>query len=69
MLGTIQVLLVVNVATYWGFTEQYIELNALQEELADNLAILAFPCNQFGKVNPLRFPIDSTIKMSNNFLI
>lgn len=45
-------LLVVNVATYWGFTEQYHELNALQDELFRDLAILAFPCNQFGKQEP-----------------
>jgi glutathione peroxidase len=43
-------MLIVNVATYWGFTYQYLELNALQEEFANDLAILAFPCNQFGQV-------------------
>lgn len=43
-------MLIVNVATYWGFTYQYHELNALQEEFANDLAILAFPCNQFGQV-------------------
>lgn len=49
-ISDLKALLVVNVATYWGFTEQYHELNALQDELFRDLAILAFPCNQFGKV-------------------
>uniref|UniRef100_F7IQI5 Glutathione peroxidase n=1 Tax=Callithrix jacchus TaxID=9483 RepID=F7IQI5_CALJA len=45
-------LLFVNVATY-GLTGQYIELNALQEELAPfGLVVLGFPCNQFGKQEP-----------------
>uniref|UniRef100_H2R580 Glutathione peroxidase n=2 Tax=Homininae TaxID=207598 RepID=H2R580_PANTR len=44
--------LFVNVASY-GLTGQYIELNALQEELAPfGLVILGFPCNQFGKQEP-----------------
>ncbi|MCI4381489.1 hypothetical protein PGIGA_G00252470 [Pangasianodon gigas] len=34
-------------------TFQYLELNALQEELKDlGLVILGFPCNQFGKQEP-----------------
>uniref|UniRef100_A0A673V2U2 Glutathione peroxidase n=1 Tax=Suricata suricatta TaxID=37032 RepID=A0A673V2U2_SURSU len=45
-------ILFVNVASY-GLTGQYIELNALQEELAPfGLVILGFPCNQFGKQEP-----------------
>uniref|UniRef100_A0A2K5Q1L4 Glutathione peroxidase n=1 Tax=Cebus imitator TaxID=2715852 RepID=A0A2K5Q1L4_CEBIM len=45
-------LLFVNVASY-GLTGQYIELNALQEELAPfGLVVLGFPCNQFGKQEP-----------------
>uniref|UniRef100_A0A8I5NMX7 Glutathione peroxidase n=2 Tax=Cercopithecinae TaxID=9528 RepID=A0A8I5NMX7_PAPAN len=44
--------LFVNVASY-GLTGQYIELNALQEELAPfGLVLLGFPCNQFGKQEP-----------------
>ncbi|MCJ8735617.1 hypothetical protein PDJAM_G00249330 [Pangasius djambal] len=36
-----------------GLTFQYLELNALQEELKDlGLVILGFPCNQFGKQEP-----------------
>ena len=42
--------MIVNVATYWGYTHQYLELDALQQEFPKNLAILAFPCNQFGQV-------------------
>uniref|UniRef100_A0A8C9C8T6 Glutathione peroxidase n=1 Tax=Phocoena sinus TaxID=42100 RepID=A0A8C9C8T6_PHOSS len=45
-------ILFVNVASY-GLTSQYLELNALQEELAPfGLVILGFPCNQFGKQEP-----------------
>uniref|UniRef100_A0A8C6WD11 Glutathione peroxidase n=1 Tax=Nannospalax galili TaxID=1026970 RepID=A0A8C6WD11_NANGA len=44
--------LFVNVASY-GLTDQYLELNALQEELGPfGLVILGFPCNQFGKQEP-----------------
>ncbi|GAA6074893.1 glutathione peroxidase 3, partial [Tachysurus ichikawai] len=36
-----------------GLTFQYLELNALQEELKDlGFAILGFPSNQFGKQEP-----------------
>lgn len=45
-----KVIVIVNVATYWGFTYQYHELNALQAEFPNDLAVLAFPCNQFGQV-------------------
>ncbi|XP_062952812.1 epididymal secretory glutathione peroxidase [Cynocephalus volans] len=45
--------LFVNVATYCGLTVQYLELNALQEELKPfGLVVLGFPCNQFGKQEP-----------------
>lgn len=47
-----KVVLIVNVATYWGFTYQYHELNALQAEYPIDLAVLAFPCNQFGQQEP-----------------
>lgn len=45
-------MVIVNVATYWGLTHQYNELNALQAEFPNDLAILAFPCNQFGQQEP-----------------
>ncbi|XP_060046865.1 epididymal secretory glutathione peroxidase [Erinaceus europaeus] len=45
--------LFVNVATYCGLTTQYLELNALQEELKPlGLVVLGFPCNQFGNQEP-----------------
>ena len=48
-----KVLLVVNVASYCGFTSQYNDLQKLHELYADKgLKILAFPCNDFGNQEP-----------------
>jgi len=48
-----KVLLVVNVASKCGLTPQYEPLEALHEKYADKgLAVLGFPCNQFGKQEP-----------------
>ncbi len=48
-----QVLLVVNVASECGFTPQYAGLQALYREYRDRgFAVLAFPCNQFGRQEP-----------------
>jgi glutathione peroxidase len=48
-----KVLLVVNTASECGFTPQYAGLEKLHEKLADRgLAVLGFPCNQFGKQEP-----------------
>jgi glutathione peroxidase len=48
-----KVALVVNVASKCGFTPQYAGLQALHERLAPRgLAILAFPCDQFGHQEP-----------------
>lgn len=48
-----KVVLIVNVASKCGLTPQYEGLQALHEEYADEgLAILGFPCNQFGKQEP-----------------
>jgi len=49
-----KVCLVVNVASKWGFTNKnYTQLQALHAKLAEKgLAILAFPCNQFGSQEP-----------------
>jgi glutathione peroxidase-family protein len=42
------VLLVVNLASFWGYTPQYYSLNALMEKYAGKpFKILGFPCNQF----------------------
>ena len=45
-----QVVLIVNVATYWAFTHHYLGMNALQSNHQD-LVVLGFPSNQFGKVS------------------
>jgi len=48
-----KVLLIVNTASKCGFTPQYDGLEKLHEELSDRgLAILGFPCNQFGQQEP-----------------
>jgi glutathione peroxidase len=48
-----QVLLIVNTASGCGFTPQYRGLEALHQELAPRgLAVLGFPCNQFGNQEP-----------------
>jgi len=47
------VLLIVNVASYCGFTTQYNDLQKLHELYSDKgLKILAFPCNDFGNQEP-----------------
>lgn len=47
------VVLVVNVASYCGFTRQYTGLEALQRQYgADGFTVLGFPCNQFGEQEP-----------------
>ena len=47
------VLLVVNVASYCGFTAQYEDLQKLHDIYsAKGLKILAFPCNDFGNQEP-----------------
>ena len=48
-----QVMLLVNTASACGFTYQYEGLEALHRELGDKgLAVIGFPCNQFGKQEP-----------------
>jgi len=48
-----KVLLVVNVAGFWGYTPQYYSLNALTEKYADRpFKVLGFPCNQFLRQEP-----------------
>ena len=48
-----QVMLIVNTASKCGFTPQYEGLEALHGDLKDKgLAVLGFPCNQFGKQEP-----------------
>ncbi len=45
-------LLIVNVASKCGFTSQYKGLEALSQELKDNVVVMGFPCNQFGAQEP-----------------
>jgi glutathione peroxidase len=48
-----KVLLIVNTASECGFTPQYAGLQKLYDEYAARgLAVLGFPCNQFGKQEP-----------------
>jgi glutathione peroxidase len=48
-----KVLLIVNTASYCGFTPQYRELQQLYEQFdPEKFSILAFPCNQFGHQEP-----------------
>src|SRR6266404_6031475 len=48
-----KVLLIVNVASECGYTDQYKAMQALHAKYAkQGLAILAFPCNDFGGQEP-----------------
>ncbi len=48
-----QVVLIVNVASKCGFTNQYEGLEALQKKYAkQGFSVLGFPCNQFGAQEP-----------------
>lgn len=48
-----KVLLIVNVASYCGYTSQYRGLQSLYQTYRDRgLEILAFPCNDYGKQEP-----------------
>jgi len=46
-------MLIVNTASYCGFTEQYKDLQNLYETYKEKgFVVLAFPCNQFGNQEP-----------------
>lgn len=48
-----QVLLVVNTASFCGFTPQYRDMEALFRQYRHKgFTVLGFPCNQFGKQEP-----------------
>ena len=45
-------IIVVNVASECGYTPQYQQLQELYEEFKDSVAIVGFPCNDFGGQEP-----------------
>ncbi|MEL4455040.1 glutathione peroxidase [Lutimonas vermicola] len=45
-------ILFVNVASECGFTKQYKDLQALNDQYQNSLVIIGSPCNQFGKQEP-----------------
>ena len=46
-------MLVVNVASYWGYTKDYTDLPKLYDNYGNRgFRILALPCNQFAKEEP-----------------
>jgi glutathione peroxidase len=45
-------MLIVNTASKCGFTPQYEGLEKLHRDYGDELAVIAFPCNQFGAQEP-----------------
>lgn len=45
-------LLIVNVASKCGFTPQYADLQQLQDQYGDKVAVLGFPANNFGSQEP-----------------
>jgi glutathione peroxidase len=47
-----QAMLIVNTASKCGFTYQYEGLEALNRKYEGKLAVIAFPCNQFGAQEP-----------------
>ena len=57
-----KVLLIVNVASFWGATQQYLSLNALQDRY-ERLEVIGVPCNQFGKVSGKGHLMKATYKV------
>ena len=45
-------ILIVNVASYCGYTRQYKDVQKLQDSYGDKLQVIAFPCNDFGSQEP-----------------
>ena len=45
-------IMIVNVASECGNTKQYAALQELHEKFGDQIAILGFPCNDFGGQEP-----------------
>ena len=42
-------ILIVNVASACGYTPQYQQLQELHEHFSDKIAVIGFPCNDFGE--------------------
>ena len=74
-------ILVVNVASYCGYTRQYKDLQILQDKYKDKLQVVAFPCNDFGSQEPgnesqiaqfcetnynIKFPIMSKVNIKSS---
>ena len=74
-------ILIVNVASYCGYTGQYAELQKLQDKYEDKLQVIAFPCNDFGSQEPgtdkqiaqfcdtnyrVKFPVMSKVNIRSN---
>ena len=74
-------ILVVNVASYSGYTRQYKDLQILQDKYSDKVQVIAFPCNDFGSQEPgsesqiaqfcetnynIRFPIMSKVNIKSS---
>ena len=45
-------ILIVNVASFCGYTSQYADLQKLSQKYANQLVVLGVPCNQFGSQEP-----------------
>ncbi|MEC8274146.1 MAG: glutathione peroxidase [Bacteroidota bacterium] len=45
-------ILIVNVASYCGYTSQYTDLQKLSQKYTNQLVVLGIPCNQFGSQEP-----------------
>lgn len=45
-------ILIVNVASYCGYTSQYADLQKLSQKYTNQLVVLGVPCNQFGSQEP-----------------
>ena len=45
-------ILIVNVASYCGYTSQYADMQKLSEQYSDKLVVIGVPCNQFGGQEP-----------------
>ena len=74
-------ILIVNVASYCGYTGQYAELQKLQDKYENKLQVIAFPCNDFGSQEPgtnkqiaqfcetnyrVEFPVMSKVNIRSN---